>query len=124
MLLLLNLFRWTLLLIGIVYLITQADIVSVPRVWFAKKNVFFLSLIYCPACTGFWVGLVLGATGLWPWEDDPLWFAIACSSISAMAVAKTWDSLTGGNDAYGIELPLLGLPNGEAEENGRQETDQ
>jgi hypothetical protein len=103
---------WALLLVGWVYAITEAAITSWVRILVAEHfGVFFETLIYCPSCTGFWVGVGLAATGWWPHgttdnvEHTLLMFGE--SAIAAMGVAATWSKLTGGSAAWQIERGAL-----------------
>lgn len=94
-------FLWTLMLIGWVYLITEAAVFALVRVIISELGSYVEALIYCPSCMGFWVGAALAATGWWP-HNSGLW-AIGESAIAAMAVANTWSKLTGGSAAWAIE---------------------
>lgn len=83
---------WTLLLFGWVYLITDSVIFTRFRMGFASTGLYQMSFIYCPACTGFWVGFVLGATGLWPFNDTWYW-APGESAIAGVAVGAIWSRI-------------------------------
>jgi hypothetical protein len=101
-----ELLRWVLLMLGWTYLITESAVFSSFRMGFARgAGPFGTTLIYCPACTGFWVGCGLGAFHLWPW-DLGLW-AIGESGFGAMAVGAAWSAWRHGNPAYAIEQELI-----------------
>lgn len=105
--------RWTLLLIGGVYFITEAGILSPFRTSFLKAlydtnqtaGLFFIALWYCPACVGFWVGALLGALHQWPFDHGLA--SVGESALAAMGVMATWAKLTGPNAAFDVEEPLL-----------------
>jgi hypothetical protein len=89
------------LLIGWVYAITEASIFAPVRIFIAEHLGRIAEAgIYCPACTGFWIGAVLGHAGLWPHDSG---WAPGESAFAAMAVAATWNKLLGGNAAWQIE---------------------
>jgi hypothetical protein len=46
-------FVWTLMLIGWVYLITEAAIFAPVRIALSSAGSFIEALIYCPSCMGF-----------------------------------------------------------------------
>jgi len=53
--------------VGIIWLITHASIFAWFRVaWVRSVPAVLSPLVYCGGCTGFWVGLALGAGGYWP----------------------------------------------------------
>ena len=103
--------------LGLVYIISQSVIFSFLRVRIARLNPLFEALLYCPSCTGFWVGLMLGALGIYPrlpncFEPilDDVWFAGAViSGLLVMIVANGWWGwlYQGSNPAYAAEEPLL-----------------
>lgn len=103
-------FLWTLMLIGWVYLVTEAAIFAPIRITISAAGSFLEALIYCPSCVGFWVGVALAATGWWPHGGDLVdgidggeYWGLGESGIAAMAVASTWSKLTGGSSAWQIE---------------------
>lgn len=82
--------QWALAGLGIIYLLTGSTIFSGPRVTFARNSPVRAELIYCPACTGFWVGLLLGTIGLFPTTPHgPLADAVQ-SGFSLMALGALW----------------------------------
>ena len=104
---------WALILIGWVYLITESLIFAPVRMKVSKLSSLAEMLVYCPPCTGFWIGALLALTGWWPhgvaltpfhfwsdaWSFADYW-PVGESAIAAMGVAATWSKLTGGNFAY------------------------
>ncbi len=98
---------WALLLIGWVYLITESLIFAPIRMRAAKLGSFAEMLIYCPPCTGFWVGALLALAGWWPHGIALTdYWPVGESAIAAIGVAATWSKLTGGNLAYEIETEI------------------
>lgn len=58
-------FTFVAMTLGLVYILTQSAIAALLRMWLADRHVLLEGLIYCPACTGFWVGFVLKLLGYW-----------------------------------------------------------
>lgn len=55
-----SLVEWALLAVGLTYWITMSGIFAPARYLIASAGAFWEALIYCPMCTGFWVGCGLG----------------------------------------------------------------
>jgi len=55
-----NYILFILMCMGISYSISTEMVTIGIRSWIKKKSNFLGDLIYCPICTGFWVGLILG----------------------------------------------------------------
>ncbi len=87
-----QLINYILLLCGLVYLITQSGIVAPFRALVSRLGLFFEALVYCQACTGFWVGLALAYTGHWPFTGWPIESAIAGAALGALW--KEWGCQT------------------------------
>jgi len=108
--------------IGLVYFITQSMIFSPLRVRLTRGSIFREALLYCPSCTGFWVGVLLsllwlvpGRDGLGPspWQETPKNFlTMALGGFMSMAISHIWSALTqqGVNPAWEAELPLREPP--------------
>jgi len=62
---LVKLVRYVLAFWGMVYIITQSSIMAGFRKNVLRGSTFVATLIYCPACTGFWVGLLFGTLGIY-----------------------------------------------------------
>jgi hypothetical protein len=62
---LVRLIRYVLAFWGLVYIITQSSIMAGFRKNVLRGSTFVATLIYCPACTGFWVGLLFGTLGIY-----------------------------------------------------------
>lgn len=97
-----DLVRWALIILGAVYLVTEATISAGPRVAIARLHPLAAAGIYCPACVGFWAGLWLHR--FW----GPFWTIDAAlgSSLGAMALGAAWASWRGGNAAWEAEAEL------------------
>lgn len=77
-----DLIAWIFVHVGALYLITESAIFSPVRrllTYGLKPNSFFVSLIYCTGCCGFWLGLLEGWAGMTifcppdeRWLDDAL----------------------------------------------------
>jgi len=97
--------QWALITLGGIYFLTEAVIFAPFRTRFAKGSGFRIGLIYCPACTGFWVGV--GSHQWWPWEAS-VYAAPVVSGIAAMALGAIWSHWKGGNPAYAAEASMRG----------------
>jgi hypothetical protein len=105
---------WSLAVVGLAYLVTESVILAPLRVALARLHPLAASLIYCPACSGFWIGL--GLYGLYPSEALPAglldhagpWLRVLLSGLSAVALCSTWSKATGGNGAWAAEAALRG----------------
>jgi len=77
--------RFAILSAGLTYYITQSAIFAPLRLLIArcKPPSLLLYFLYCPACVGTWIGLILGFIGLWPWMN-PVEAAIASCVINRL----------------------------------------
>ena len=112
---------WALTLLGLVYLVTEAAITAPLRVPLARLHPLLASLLYCPACSGFWIGL--GLYGLYPGEAIPTFLRAVLSGLGAMALSTTWSKATGGNSAWDAEAPLREAQHDEAPTSEAKEGD-
>ncbi len=48
--------RWLVMTLALTYVITQSAIFSFVRRGIARMHPMLATLVYCPACTGFWAG--------------------------------------------------------------------
>jgi hypothetical protein len=77
-----ELLHYIFLLTGMGYLITQSLIMRPLRKLVAKAGAVPAAFIYCPSCTGFWIGLAL--TPYWPFESSYLGSAISATALMAL----------------------------------------
>lgn len=97
-----ELIRWALLTLGLVYFTTESVLFSVARVALARRGgVMLETLLYCPACSGFWLGLATS----WAWPGDVWWLRLIESAIAGMALGALW-SAAHSNPMWGAEAPL------------------
>lgn len=80
---------WAFACLGLIYLVTEASITFSVRLAVAKRSLFGLTLIYCPACSGFWLGL--GLFWLFPFEGPTL-VRVALSGLGSMVLGALWKS--------------------------------
>jgi len=99
-----DILRFALLEVGIVYFLTMSAIFSAPRRLIARLPVL-LALIYCPSCTGFWVGVLLYIAGFYPFAAHDALQGGACAGFIGMAIANAWHLALyqGSNYAYDDE---------------------
>ncbi len=94
---------WALTLLGLVYLVTEAAITAPVRVALARLHPLLATLLYCPACSGFWLGLAVA--WLYP-SGEPWPLRAGLSALGAMALAGSWSKALGGNAAWAAEAAL------------------
>jgi len=99
-----ELVRFALLEIGMVYFVTMSAIFSLPRRALARVP-FVAGLIYCPSCTGFWIGAALAFAGFGPFAIHDVVQDVACCAFAGMAISNCWHHALyqGGNDAFADE---------------------
>ncbi len=104
---------YALVLCGCVYIVTQAEIThfarhalfmavtskppSLKRLPFALLSM----LVMCPACSAFWIGILLCVGGYWPFA--PVVSAHLEAAVGSCALGAIWD--VWGPDAPAYELP-------------------
>lgn len=83
---------------GLCYLLTTSVLCRPPRVLISKLGALARTLVYCRACTGFWIGLVLGLCDFPP--NLPI--AALPAAIAAMGLCAICSELV-PNYAYKAE---------------------
>jgi hypothetical protein len=99
---------FALIALGITYGIASASLTAPVRIFMVElsgRNHYLITLLYCHACMGFWVGAALGSAGLWP---EPVYgFAAAWrAAFATAALGALWS-------AYGPQTSMhfeLGIP--------------
>lgn len=98
-----DLIRFCLLGTGLLYVLTRSQIFRWPRMFIARHGgLLALALVYCPPCSGFWLGLAL--VPLWPWHTS----LYGIDSAFALCSLGAWLSLQWDGTAVGAELDELG----------------
>ncbi len=98
-----DLLTFTLLLFGVVYIITQSAIMAPLRMPFASLHPVCATLIYCCACTGAWVGGALAALGYWPGAEGGR--GVIEATVVACGLGAVW-SVYGPESPWGREQAL------------------
>jgi hypothetical protein len=99
-----DLAKWALVTLGLVYLTTESAIFSPIRVLIARRGLLLSVLVYCASCTGFWVGL---ATSWLTWPSTAPWWARCIEGgIAAMALGAVWSAARNGNPMWDAETAL------------------
>lgn len=57
---------WWATLLAVVYVVSEASLTALPRITLGAFNDWIVTFLYCRMCVAFWVGLALGAAGLFP----------------------------------------------------------
>jgi len=96
--------EWALLVIGFTYWLSISAIFAPIRIAFADLHPLTEQGIYCPVCTSFWVGCVMGADNVHPFSSV-LIANIPLSGFAAMGLmAVALRVMTGGgNPAWEVE---------------------
>jgi hypothetical protein len=97
---------WVLALWGNIYLVTQSAILRVPRILFARGSWLRTEWVYCPSCTGFWLGMLLCVPYV---RQTGRWDVVPYSAMAAVALGRIWGAWF-GEDTFANERPLLQLP--------------
>jgi len=86
--------RWAVLVLAVIYVITESMIFAPLRVWITKGTVWRRTLFYCPACMGFWIGVLAGVGLYWPFDygTDAWSIARECfeSGLCACIMGAAW----------------------------------
>lgn len=109
--------RFVFIVWGLAYLVTQSSIMLFLRLFVLKHSRFFGTLVFCPACSGFWIGVLLGVVGLYGPALAPLspaWFE---SALIATVLGYFWGKYFGSPYDYQRARFALGLDNEPEEEN-------
>ncbi len=91
-------FDWALITVGLVYLVTQSTIFSPLRKVVSKAGIFFEVLIYCPACSGFWLGGLASA-----WLQPSGIETLLQAAIKGAALGALW-GVYGPESPWNIEM--------------------
>jgi hypothetical protein len=110
---LLELVRFLLVLLGVVYLVTASTIAGIFRILVSKGSYTRTQLFYCPACFGFWVGAVLGLLGYWPFTRT-LPLAAFEAGMAAMVAGSLFSNVV--RSPFAAEVFALELPQMDAQE--------
>ena len=77
--------RWACVMVGLIYFTTESAFFAPVRVRLARSSDFLRMLLYCPACSGFWLGLLISSQ--WP-DRGPAY--VLMSGIAGMGVGAMW----------------------------------
>ena len=55
--------RWACVMVGLIYFTTESAFFAPVRVRLARSSDFLRMLLYCRACSGFWLGLLILSVG-------------------------------------------------------------
>jgi hypothetical protein len=94
-----QIFKFVTMHLGLVYILTQSVIARPARVFLAELHPQLEVLVYCSACAGFWIGMLLGVLGYW---SSAVEAAITGCCLGAVWVeygpASVWFSERGAGD--------------------------
>lgn len=74
---------------AVTYVISMSSIGSPLRAWVGHRSWFLMNLVYCPSCTSFWVGGIVGACGLFPVDLVPHAHPALAILVAAMISGAT-----------------------------------
>ena len=86
-----ELFRFLLLVGGLIYILTRSIILRFVRMYLGGLWLPLTALLYCPSCSGFWFGAAM--CHLWPWRTGHLYGleAAVVSCLLGSILAGIWD---------------------------------
>jgi hypothetical protein len=101
---------WILVVLGLTYIVSESAIFMAIRIWLASVGgPYAETLVYCPACTGFWAGVFVGILGKFhvvaeiPSGDAVFWMPFASCAIGAL-----YGHFRGDHPTYeAYEAPLI-----------------
>jgi hypothetical protein len=85
--------------LALVYLLTESMILAPLRLTIAGVGPVLTSLVYCRACTGFWVGIAMAAFRQTPFDG------VFLSGFTVMLLGYVW-SLVAVNASWEAEEAL------------------
>lgn len=95
-----GLLQYGLTLIGIVYIVSQSYIFRPIRIIASYLRLLGV-LIYCPSCTGFWVGLLLHYAGYYPFHVKG--FGVVEPGIVGCALGAVWGVYGPSTDTWSLD---------------------
>jgi hypothetical protein len=95
-----ELLQYGLTLVGIVYIVSQSYVFRPIRILASNLRLLGV-LIYCPACTGFWVGLLLWKLGYYPFHVNQL--HVFEPGIVGCALGALWGTHGPAVDAWSLD---------------------
>jgi hypothetical protein len=111
------LIQWALVVLGVIYFVTESVIFGPVRVTLTRGSVFRSTLLYCPACMGFWVGVASG------FLQPALWQNPVQSGLAAMALGRIWALCGGGGNTFATELHMLHIDTEETHDTQKEAQD-
>lgn len=95
----LQLVHWLLITLGLTYLLTQSSVFYLVRAKMLAIHPLLGQLVYCPACSGFWIG---ATTYFYAWPFHT-WLGALDSAIAACGLMATWANTCLGVTSWEIE---------------------
>lgn len=97
-------FVWFVLVASLVYTITESRVARILRMALSLRSDFLMALVYCRACTGFWVGVA--ASRYFPARVEPWWVDVWVSGGAVMLLGYVWTSFF-ANTAWEAEKEAI-----------------
>lgn len=92
--------RFVLVFWGLVYITTQSAILQSLRIAILRRSLFLGVLVFCPACSGFWIGLGFGLLGLYGPALAPNSIAWLESALACTALGYLWSTYFGDSEVF------------------------
>lgn len=92
--------RFGVIVWGLAYIVTQSSIILPLRLFVLKRSNFLGALIFCPACSSFWIGVLLGALGLYGPPLAPLSVSWLESALISTVLGYFWGTYFGDPHGY------------------------
>jgi hypothetical protein len=74
-------------MLGLAFILKEAEILSVPRNWLMQRSVFFAKLFMCYWCVGFWAGIAINLIHS-PSLDIGQWIVWGCAGSAAAGLGS------------------------------------
>lgn len=92
---------------ALAYLVTMSSIFSPVRAVVGRQNLFLLTLIFCPTCCAFWIGLTLGGVGFFPLEMFWPYRAVVAALLSVSFSSAVMAVFFHGQSPAAAEMQAL-----------------
>lgn len=99
---------WALFVVGFTYWVSISAIFAPVRIAFARLHPLTAQGVYCPICTSFWVGCVLGATDTYTFASTLIANTLLSGFAAMGLLSLALRTMTGGsNPAWDAEQAFL-----------------
>lgn len=99
---------WILLVLGLTYVVTESAIFMLVRVWLASVGGEYVeTLLFCPACTGFWAGVLVSLFGFLNVLPIVPPHAVFWMPFASCAIGAVYGHFRGEHPTYHFESDMI-----------------